>query len=697
MAENEKNAPSGTGGGGSTPVLPKKKKKSFFKSKWFKRIIFLAVIVAVIVGFLLYKNYKAAKEAAAEATSKTSVISRGDITVKITGSGTVEPYDEYNIVPTVTGTIDASYFEEGDYVEEGDVLYKFDSTVADNAIKTAQNSIKTAQNSVTSAQNGITQAQTTLSNRADDVQKAKDNIAKLTIYANSTGKVSGLNLTIGNDASGSICTITDTETLLVKVPFNKSQFDQISVGDSVTVNIEKYMTTAAGTVRRKYSAAGTGSDGSVVYDVEILINDNVALPEGTIVTATVHTSSGSITSSLTGSVYYPDPTTVMAEQSGKVQKVYVNNGDWVKQGDIIAQLESTTLQDALKTAQQNYTNAQTSLQEAQNSYQNALTNLENAQSTLEDRQSDADDYTITAPISGVVLSKSYKAGDTIYGSNSTTLMVIADMSKMKFTISVDELDIASIAVGQEVEVTSDALEGVELVGYITNISKMGSSQNGVTNYPVEVTINDPGELMSGMNVSAEIIVSEATNVIRVPVSAVSYFNGSYYATVVGEVEGMTDSADRGRPQRDSADGEMPESAPDDAGDTHEAEASEEMPGIADGEGPAEGEVHAEGEAPKDDKESAETKSMSASQQKRADSELNIVLSGEEEKVELVLGISDDDYYEVISGLEVGQVVQDEGSTSSGSSGMMGMMGMMGGGGQGGGQGGGPGGNRGGPR
>ncbi len=461
MADIEKSTPETAAE--ALPEVPKKKKRKKM-NKWLKRGISLAVIAAGVGGFMYYNKAKKAKEAESEATAKTSVVTRGDITVKITGSGTVSAIDEYNIVPTVNGTIDASYFEEGDYVNEGDVLYKFDSDVADNAIKTAKNSIKTAQNNVTSAQNNVNKAQTELQNRADDVTKAQENIAKLSIYANSTGKVSGLNLTVGNTASGSICTITDTSTQLVKVPFNASQFAKISAGDSVTVSIEKYMTTASGVVQRKYNAAGTGSDGSVVYDVEILIDNSAALPEGTIVTATVHTASGDCASSLTGSVYYPDPTAVIAEKSGKVQSVNVKNGDWVQKGQLIAQLSSEDLQDALKSAKQSYTNAQTSLQESKNSYQNALTNLENAQSTLEDRQSDAEDYTITAPISGVVLSKDYKAGDTIYGQNSTTLMVIADMSKMKFSISVDELDIASIAVGQEVEVTSDALEGVELVG-----------------------------------------------------------------------------------------------------------------------------------------------------------------------------------------------------------------------------------------
>ena len=580
-------------------------------------------------------------------------------------------------MPTVNGEIKADYFNEGDYVNEGDVLYRFDSTVADNAIKTAENQIKTTRNNVTRAQNSVSTAETNLQNRADDVARAKENIEKLTIYANSTGRISGLNLTVGNDAGGNICTITDTSTQLVKVPFNASQFSLISVGDSVTLSIEKYMSTTTGTVRHKYSAARTGSDGSVVYDVEILIGGGVDLPEGTVVTATVHTASGDCASSLAGSVYYPNPTTVNAEQQGKVRSIYVENGDWVQQGDIIAQLTSTNLQDALKTAQQNYTNAQTGLQEARNSYQDALTSLENAETGLDDRKSDAEDYTITAPISGVVLSKSYKAGDTIYGMNSTTLMVIADMSKMKFTISVDELDIASIALGQEVEVTSDALEGVELVGRITTISQMGMSQNGVTNYPVEVTIDEPGELMSGMNVSAEIIVAEAHDVIRVPVDAVNYFNGGYYVTVVGEAEGMTDTHSGDR-RGGRLDGDFPGAQP---GERGEAPENMETPVI-----PSENEqLNDRAGAPAGIADAMPMGGMNGASVGRGSrnnrgSDVKINFFDEERRIEVTVGISDEDYYEIISGLEVGQVVHSESRSVGGFfSMMMGGMGGMGGG------------------
>ena len=132
----------------------------------------------------------------------------------------------------------------------------------------------------------------------------------------------------------------------------------------------------------------------------------------------------------------------------------------------------------------------------------------------------------TAPISGTVIEKDIKAGDTLESSNSnsTVLCVIADMSVMTFTINVDELDIAQLKKGQEVSIDADALSGRKFTGYVENIGILGTSSDGVTSYPVTIVINDADDLWPGMNVSAEIVVDSAEDVLTVPVSAVNRGN-----------------------------------------------------------------------------------------------------------------------------------------------------------------------------
>ena len=87
-------------------------------------------------------------------------------------------------------------------------------------------------------------------------------------------------------------------------------------------------------------------------------------------------------------------------------------------------------------------------------------------------------------------------------------------------MQVDELYIGRISVGQEVEITASAVEGQTFTGHVSRININGTTLNGVTSYPVTITIDEADGLYPGMNVNAKILVEHAENVLSVPVSAV---------------------------------------------------------------------------------------------------------------------------------------------------------------------------------
>ena len=91
----------------------------------------------------------------------------------------------------------------------------------------------------------------------------------------------------------------------------------------------------------------------------------------------------------------------------------------------------------------------------------------------------------------------------------------------------DELDIQSVKAGQTVEVTADAFEGQTFTGKVTNISLASSYSNGVTNYPVTVTLDEVGELLPGMNVDGEIILEQTQGTLVVPVDSLMRGNRVY--------------------------------------------------------------------------------------------------------------------------------------------------------------------------
>ena len=156
-----------------------------------------------------------------------------------------------------------------------------------------------------------------------------------------------------------------------------------------------------------------------------------------------------------------------------------------------------------------------------NSLEQAEEGLESARNKLESTQDNLENYTITAPISGQVIQKAAKVGDNISrsGNTDTAMAVIYDLSSLTFEMSIDELDIQKVEVGQTVEVTADAFEGETFTGKVTNVSLQSSYSNGVTNYPVTVTLDEAGKLLPGMNVDGTIIIDKAENVLTIPVDS----------------------------------------------------------------------------------------------------------------------------------------------------------------------------------
>lgn len=489
-------------------------KKLFSKEFYTKKNIIILVAVVLIIALLCFfvfgkgKNNKTEEQKYTEAQAE-----RMDITETIEQSGVIEPLDRYEITSLVKGEIISSPYEEGDYVEEGATLYQIDDEDAQLNIEKTQNSIERSRMSL---------------------EETSDDISKLSIYANASGKLSEFTMKMGDTVSGVIGKITNTDNLTVDIPFSAADFDKISVGNSVTITSALYMTSMSGRVSHKYDAtAGTGNDGSVLKNIEIEIPNPGSLAEGTTFAATVNTPYGTVSSAGSGTIGGGTVTTLKADVSGTVSYIAVKDGDYVKKGQLIAKLTSDSL-----------TNSQRSNQ----------LNLKDSELSLKSSQKSLDDYNITSPISGTVITKNSKAGDKIDNSNSqTVMMVVADMSKVKFTITVDELDITKIALGQTAVVDADALPEETYEAKVTSIAGEGTSTgDGVTTFKVELTIDEPGNLRSGMNVNANIVIEEAKDVIGIPEEALMNTKGST-AKVLVKSDKAASQNDKGNAEGGDAD------------------------------------------------------------------------------------------------------------------------------------------------
>jgi len=301
-------------------------------------------------------------------------------------------------------------------------------------------------------------------------------------------------------AGAALADIRDSDTMKLTVPFHKTDAEQLTVGMPAVVTMADTGEQLAGTVHKVSGTVDVGIGGTLTCAVEITVQNPGGLTGELAATAAV----GNLSCAASGTFENAATSTVYAAAEGTIGTVYVQEGQWVEKEQALMTLDS----DA----------AQRQIEGAALSRRASELSLENARDVLEN-------YTITAPISGTVVEKNYKTGDTLDGGAAAGPMaVIYDMSCLTLTLNIDELYIRDIEVGQTVRIEADAIPGQTFEGKVDRIGVNGNVLAGVTTYPVRVKVEDYGALLPGMNVTADIIAEEALDVLTIPVSAVQRGN-----------------------------------------------------------------------------------------------------------------------------------------------------------------------------
>ena len=449
-------------------------KKPGKKRRWKKfAVAGVALVVAAGVGWQMLSP---GQSSAAAATSYTTAeVTRMDVSSSITGSGTLEAADSYSVTTLIEGSILTADFEEGDEVEEGTILYTIDSSDASNSLEQAEISLNQAQRSYN-----------------NQLESQED----LTITAPVAGQVYSIDVEVGDDvtAGETVATIRDSQTMSLEVSFPADDASSFYVGQSATVTLDSTFETLTGTIS-KISGTDTVLTGNVIVRS---VTIDVSNPGGLSTSQTASAAVGSATSTESGTFTYKEEETVTAEVSGEVSSIRVSEGDQVSSGQTLIVLTSDDLDDSLQSASES---------------------LRNAEISLENQYENLDDYTITSPIKGTIVDKNYNAGETTEANQ--VLCTIYDLSYLTMTLSVDELDIASIEVGQSVSIVADAVEDTTYTGTVTKVSVAGTSSGSATTYPVTIRIDETDGLLPGMSVDATIELASAEDVLAIPSAALN--------------------------------------------------------------------------------------------------------------------------------------------------------------------------------
>ncbi|WP_130869475.1 efflux RND transporter periplasmic adaptor subunit [Intestinimonas massiliensis (ex Afouda et al. 2020)] len=458
------------------------------KRKWVKRLVIILVIVAIL-AFLLSRCMGAGQQILSSAYLPYTAEMR-DMTVSVSGTGTIEPVQSYKVTTLVSGEILEAPFEEGQTVQKGDVLFRIDARDLESNIEQLQLSVRSAQLAL------------------DDLLKTQsDNQKDRNVKAEDAGVITKLYVDQGDSVTigAPIADVLDRDHMKLKVPFHSADAKNFYIGQAATVTVSGTAETITGTVDEIAATDEVGPGGTLVRQVTILVNNPGVLSE----TSQGSASVGGAACASGGAFAYASSSQITAKASGDLDTLRVKEGDRVSEGQVIGVISEADLDTQIE---------------------NARINLENAQLSLQNAQDKLEDYTITSTITGEVIEKNLDVGDNISGvtANGATVTypaVIYDLSELTFDMDIDERYISQIQVGQQVEITADALDGQSFTGVVDKVNINGTTVNGNTSYPVTVKVDGaPEELYPGMNVSAKIIVEEAGSVLTLPVEAVERGN-----------------------------------------------------------------------------------------------------------------------------------------------------------------------------
>jgi HlyD family secretion protein len=458
-----------------------------------KVIVIVLVIVAALGGFSAWRQM--GKNAMAESQNfvNTAKVTRGNITSELKASGTLAAKNTYKIASMVEGEILSANFSEGDQVEKGQILYEIDKSGMDSELSGAENSLNRNSSSLEQAKKLF----------QDSSQKYSGNTYK----AQSTGYIKELYIKTGSkvDSGTKIADLYSDRVMKLKIPFLSGDAGAFGKGMTAVITLADTGEQIQGTVDLVSNQEVALTGGRLVRNVTISVQNPGGLTTDTKASAAIGSVPG-----VEDGTFQPDVNNAMEADlpvSVEVDTVLVNEGDYVQKGTPLFHMTEKSAEDLKK----NYTDSMNQAEE----------NAESAKNKLDTTRKNYENYTIKAPISGTVVSKKYKTGDTISKNTSTDsdLAVIYDLSELTFKLPVDELDIHKVKTGQEVTVSAEAFPGKAYKATVTNVSLESTAANGVSTYPVIITLENKENLIPGMNVEGIITLAKSENVLVIPAGA----------------------------------------------------------------------------------------------------------------------------------------------------------------------------------
>lgn len=453
-----------------------------------KKYIIIAILV-LIIGFVGYQ--KLSKPAVNTEVKQVEEyeVKRGNIETYITGSGNIGSSIIKELKTKDTASIDAIFVKVGEKVNKDDVIIKLKNDDDDN--------------------HNIIDRKLEIDQSQKELNKLKEKRQYLTVKSPYDGTITELYLEEGNTVSEgtSIVRITNKEVLELIVPFNKHYVDKMTEGMQAEVFLPEFMQTLKAKVTNINREAKSTSTGALISYVTIEVENIGALSENTKARGRVKIDGTTLSSYQESTLKWKVNKDVKLKISGEISKINIKEGQKIKEGDIIAQIENDDILYQIE------------MKERQ---------LANDRKKFNDLSKD-DNSAINSPITGTVVSLDVVSGENV--SAGQTIGKVANLDSFNIKINVDELDVLKIKEGQKAFVNVAAVEESVYEGTVKSVSFEGAVNNGTAMYAVTIELNNNDKmdlLRLGMSANAKIVLDSKKDILVVPKQYVKKDDQGYF-------------------------------------------------------------------------------------------------------------------------------------------------------------------------
>jgi HlyD family secretion protein len=467
-------------------------------------LIFAIVIVVLVAGGLAYRVI-ASNQAADEDEVQTATVESGSLASELSSSGNTRSGQSATILWQTSGKVGEIALQPGDVVQENQVLAELDPNTLSTETIAARQDLIDAQQKLEDLENSTMQQAQALQ-ALEDAQKALASLKQTAAEENSQAQLAlaeaqdalddaqrdRIKMDYPHSTDKLVIEKAETDYLLAKQAHKKALWKYNNLASRRLINLER-----ANALNNLVAAQQAMDKAFATYNWYVLgyTDNEIAQADGEIAVAQAN---------------------LEAAQT-----------NWDSSQDGTSQAAVALAEATLADAQREWT-GEGRAQEA---------DIAPAQAAV-DAQATLDQSTLLAPFVGTITEVDIKTGDLVEEGDAA--FRIDDLTSLYIDLTISEVDLASLKVGQPATLEFDAVADKEYTGEVTEIGMVGTVSNGIVNYPVTIRVMDAdASILPGMTASVTIITDQVDNALLVPNKAIRTNSGQKSVTVLFEGQQIT--------------------------------------------------------------------------------------------------------------------------------------------------------------